>query len=39
VGAERDEIELVDRELLREITLVDDSRRLVRVALLQQRIR
>ena len=34
-----DEVDLVERELLREVTLVDDSRRLVRVPLLQQRMR
>ena len=34
-----DEVELVERELLGEITLVDDSRRLVHLPLLQQRMR
>ena len=34
-----DEVDLVERELLREVTLVDDSRRLVRLPLLQQRMR
>ena len=33
------EVELVERELLREVTLVDDSRGFVRVALLQERMR
>jgi hypothetical protein len=34
-----DKVDLVERELLREATPVDDARRLVRLALLQQRIR
>jgi hypothetical protein len=34
-----DEVELVERELFGEVTLVDDSRRLVRVPLLQQNMR
>ena len=34
-----DEVDLIDWELLWEVTLVDNSRRLVRVPLLQQRMR